>query len=100
MMLFVSSRNTLLAWDIGAILRCLEHSLITPFLGNEIYIDLFQSIGRSHVSHVFLHRMVTIFVSFSATFINSADISSISGDFPLEIFFIPFATSTSNIVGS
>ena len=73
---------------------------MSPFLGNGIYIDLFQSIGHLHVPHMFLHKIVTIFVPFSpVTSISSARISFIS-DFPLEIFFMTFATSASVIVGS
>ena len=65
-----------------------------------MYIDLFQSIGHSHVSHIFLYRIVTVFVPSSpVTFINSGGISFILGDFPLEIFFMAFATSASVIVG-
>ena len=35
-----------------------------------MYIDLFQSIGYSRVSHIPLHRIVTIFVPSSVTFIS------------------------------
>ena len=39
---------------------------------NGMYIDLFQSIGHSHVSHIFLHRIVTVFIPFSSVaFISS-----------------------------
>ena len=73
---------------------------MSPFLGNGMYIDLFQSIGHSHVSHIFLHRIARVFVSSSpVTFTSSAGISSIPGDFPLEISFMVLATSASVIVG-
>ena len=56
--------KSLLAWDIRAIVRWLEHSR------NVMYIDLFHSIDHLHVSHIFLHRTVTIFVPSSpVTFI-------------------------------
>ena len=54
--------KTSLAWDIKAIVWWLEHSLMSSFLGNAMNIDLFQSIDHSHVSHNFLHKIVTIFV--------------------------------------
>ena len=39
---------------------------------NGMYIDLFLSINHLHVSHIFLHKMITIFVPSSpATFISS-----------------------------
>ena len=58
---------------------------MSPFVGNGMFIDLFQSVGHSHVSHIFLHRIARIFFPSSpVTFISSAGISSISGDFPLE----------------
>ena len=42
------------------------------FSGNGMYIDLFQSLGYSQVSHIFSHRIVTIFVpSFPVTFVSS-----------------------------
>ena len=74
---------------------------MSPFLGNGMHIDLFQSIGHSHVFHIFLHRIARIFVPSSpVTFISSAGISSIPQDFPLEISFMAFATSASVVVGS
>ena len=44
---------------------------MSPFLGNGMCLDLFQSLGHLHVSHIFLHRIVTIFVPSSVTFISS-----------------------------
>ena len=35
---------------------------MSSFLGNEMYIDLFPSLGHLHVSHIFLHRIATIFL--------------------------------------
>ena len=91
--------KTLLEWDIRAIVRWLEHSLMSPFVGNGMFIDLFQSVGHSHVSHIFLHRIARIFFPSPVTFISSSGISSIPGDFPLEISFMAFATSAFVIVG-
>ena len=73
----------------------------SPFLCNGKYIDLFQSIDHSRAFHIFLQRIARIFVPSSpVTLISSAGISSHSGDFPLEISFMAFATSASVIVGS
>ena len=45
---------------------------MSSFLGYGMYIDLFQSLGHLHVSHIFLPRTVTIFVPSSlVTFIRS-----------------------------
>ena len=64
--------KTSLAWDIRAIVRWLEHSLMSPFLGNTMYIDLFRSLGHLHVSRIVLHKIVTIFVpSFPVTIFSS-----------------------------
>ena len=44
---------------------------MSPFLGNGMYIDLFRSLGHLHVSHIFLHGIVMIFVPSSlVTFIS------------------------------
>ena len=67
-----------------------------------MYIDLFRSIDHSHVSNIFFRRIVTIFVPpSSVTFISSFSRRLIySGDFPLEISFMGFATSASVIASS
>ena len=44
---------TLLAWEISAIVWWLEHSLVLPFLGIGMKIDLFQSYGYCWVFQIF-----------------------------------------------
>ena len=43
---------TLLSWEMGAIVRWLEHSLVLPFLGIGMRIDLFQSCGHCWVFQI------------------------------------------------
>ena len=46
-------------------------AFLYAFSRNGMCVDLFQSIGHSHVSHIFLHKIVTIFVPSHVTFISS-----------------------------
>ena len=43
---------TLLAWEVSAIVRWLAHSLVLPFLGTGMRIDLFQPCGHFWVFQI------------------------------------------------
>ena len=47
---------TLLAWEMSAIVQWLAHSLVLPFLGIWMKIDLFQSCGHCWVFQICWHN--------------------------------------------
>ena len=66
---------TLLAWEMNAIIRCLGHSLVLPFLGTGLRIDLFQSCGHCRVFQICWHECKTLMASSFRDLNSSAGIS-------------------------
>ena len=81
--------------------RLFEHMSVSPFFGSGIYIDLFQSVGHSPVSHIFLQSVVIILIPFSpAVLTSSIGTLSTPGDLLFANFFSASLTSSSKILGS
>ena len=78
--------------------RFFEHMRVSPFFGRGIYIDLFQSVGHSLVSHIFLQSVVIILIPFSpAALTSSIGILSTPGDLLFANSFSASLTSSSKI---
>ena len=76
--------------------RLFEHMRVSPFFGSGLYIDLFQSVGHSLVSHIFLQSVVIILIPFSpAALTSSIGILSTPGDLLFANSFSATLTSSS-----
>ena len=65
-------KNILLVCEINAMVQLFEHMRVSPFFGSRIYIYLFQSVGHSLVSHIFLQSVVIILIQFSPAVLTSS----------------------------
>ena len=63
---------TLPAWEISAIIQRLAHSLVLPFLGIRMRIDLFQSCGHCWVFHICRHIECNTLMASSFKVLNSS----------------------------
>ena len=93
--------SILLVYEINAMVRLFEHMCVSPFFGSGIYIDLFQSVGHSLVSHIFLQSVVIILSPFSpAALTSSIGILSTPGNLLFVNSFSASFSSSSKILGS
>ena len=63
---------TFLAWELNAIVPWCEHSLVLPFLGIEMRIDLFQSCGHCLVFQICWHIEYNTLIALSFRVLNSS----------------------------
>ena len=91
----------LLAWETSAIVLWLAHSLVLPFLGIWMKIDLFQSCGHCWVFQICWHNECKILMSSSFRDLNSpAGISSHPLALLTTVLSKAHVTSHSRIFGS
>ena len=63
---------TLLAWEMSAIVQWFEHSLVLPFLGIWMTIDLFQSCGHCRAFQICWHIECNTWMTSSFRVLNSS----------------------------
>ena len=63
---------TLLVWEMSAIVQWFKYSLVLPFLGIWIRIDLFQSCGHYWVFHICWHIECSTLTASSFRILNSS----------------------------
>ena len=73
---------TLLAWEMSAVVQWLAHSLVLPFLGIWMKIDLFQSCGHCWVFQVCWHNEYKTLLTSSFRDLNSSALISL---YPLAL---------------
>ena len=64
---------TLLAWEMSAIIQCSGNSLVLPFLGIGMRIDLFQSCGHCWVFQICWHIECNTLMASSFKVLNSSN---------------------------
>ena len=63
---------TLLAWEMSEIVQWLAHSLVLPFLGTGMRVDLFQSCGHRWVFQICWHIECNTLIASSFRALNSS----------------------------
>ena len=62
----------LLAWEMSAVVRWLEHFLVLPFLGIRMKIDIFQSCGNCWVFQICWHIECNTLIASSFRVLNNS----------------------------